>query len=152
MEYKMSKYLVNHHNITPENYPSLESTPRKVKSLFLPSKGFPEILHEEPLIAKSKCFLSLDELHFIPLHPCYHMYVDKIEQVEFKNHNIPATYIYRQSLQTYIGLNTVATINGNAILFGSVSAMDQDNYDVDYSVPYELIEQVARYYDHGIIK
>lgn len=148
----MSKYLVSHQNISPENYPSLQSGNRRVKCLFLPSKGLPEVLYEEPSVAKSKCFLSLDNLHFIPLHPYYHMYVDHIDQIDFKNYNVPATYIYRKSLQTFIGLNAIATINGNALIFGSVSSMDQDNIDVDYSAPYELIEQMSRYYDYGIIK
>lgn len=147
----MSKYLVNHQNVTPENFNSFDVSQRKVKALLLPSEGIPEVLYDEPHVLKQKCFLSLEHIQLVPLHPYFHMYVDQVDQVQHKNTNIPATYIYRHSLQTYLGFNTIATINGNALLFGSVSSMDQDNYHVDYSAPYELIEQVARYYDHGVI-
>ena len=152
MEYKVSKYLVNHQNVTPENFERFEVPHRKVKALLLPVEGLPQVLHDEPQILKQKCFLSLEHIQFVPLHPYFHMYVDQVDQIQYRSANVPATYVYRHSLQTYIGLNTVVTINGNALIFGSVSSMDQDNFYVDYSVPYELIEQVARYYDHGVIK
>jgi hypothetical protein len=148
----MSKYLINHQNVSPENFMSFDDSDRKVKALLLPSDGLPQVLYDQPQILKQKCFLDLEHMHFLPLHPYFHMYVDQVDQITHKSTNIPATYLYRHSLQTYIGINTVVTINGNALLFGSVSSKDQDNYHVDYSVPYELIEQVSRYYDHGVIK
>jgi hypothetical protein len=148
----MSKYLVNHQNVSPENFEPSDVSHRKVKALLLPADGLPQVLYDEPQVLKQKCFVSLEHMHFLPLHPYFHMYVDQVDQVQHKSTNVCATYVYRHSLQTYIGINTVVTINGNALLFGSVSSMDQDNYHVDYSVPYELIEQIARYYDHGIIK
>lgn len=148
----MSKYLVNHQNISPENFLSSDDPDRKVKALFLPSSGFPEVICDDPKTIKTKVFPSFDHMHLIPLHPYFHMYIDQLDQIQSKETNVIATYIYRHSLQTYIGINAIISINGNALLFGSVSSKDEDNFDLDYSVPYELIEQVSRYYDHGVIK
>jgi hypothetical protein len=147
----MSKYLVDHFSITPENFSSSFDDFRKVKCLYIPSKGSPQVLYDEPSVLKKNVFPSKEYIHCLPLHPFYHMYVDQVDQIHYKITNQVATYIYRYSLQTFLGLNSIVTINGDSLIFGSVSSKNQDNYDVDYSVPYELVEQVSRYYDNGIV-
>lgn len=149
----MSRYLVDHFTITPENFNIYSSADRKVKSLYIPSKSeLPKILHDTPQNIKSQCFDSLSELHFVPLHPYYHMYVDSISQMESVNHNTVATYLFRYSLLTLLGFKSSQNVSGNAVIFGSVSSRDETNYEVDYSVPYEIVEQVSRLYDYRMIK
>ena len=146
----MPKYLVNHKDVSPENFLSVDDPQRKVKALALHRVGFPEIIYDDPQVIKNNFFTSLDHIHMIPLHPYFHMYIDQLDQIDSRIPNIIATYIYRHSLQTYIGINSVISINGGALIFGSVSSKDEDNFSVDYSVPYEVIEQVSRYFDYEI--
>jgi hypothetical protein len=80
----------------------------------------------------------------------YHIYIDKSVQYDLKNVNPVATYIYRQSIRSFIGKNSIETIHGDVLFFGSVNADTKENDDIDYSVPYEIVEQIARYYDFNI--
>lgn len=149
----MSRYLIDHFTISPENYNSYQESERKVKSLFIPSdSSSPKILYDTPESIKSQCFDSLSEVHFVPLHPYYHMYVDTISQMESMNHNVVATYLFRYSLLTFLGYKSSQNVIGKALLFGSVSTKDQTSHETDYSVPYEIVEQVSRLYDYKVIQ
>ena len=147
----MSKYLVDNPAISPENY-ILSFETRKVKALHIPSaQTFPNVLFDTPDNIKKSVFLNIDELSFIPLQPYFHMYVDSFMQVQIYDTNLCATYIYRSSIQKYLGINSQTSVYGDVIIFGSVSTKDQDSYMIDYSVPYEVIEQVSRYYDFNMV-
>lgn len=149
----MSKYLINHFSITPENFSSSLKNVNKIKSLFIPhSSQPPKIYFEDPIVLKQTLYIKdLTSLMLVPLHPYYHMYVDNISMVDHKNVNLVATYLYRYSLSTLLGYKTTTFVCGDVLIFGSVNALTQDNHDIDYSVPYEVVEQVSRYYDQGVV-
>lgn len=149
----MSKYLINHFSITPENFSSSLKNTGKIKSLFIPSNSnqVPKIHFEEPDFIKDKIFSKDSSLMLVPLHPYYHMYVNTLSMLDSKNVNVVATHLYRYSLSTMLGYKTTVFVCGDILIFGSVNALTQDNYDVDYSVPYEVVEQVSRYYDQGVV-
>lgn len=152
-QFNMSRYLVDHYTVTPENYQVYRSFERKIKALYIPSGStFPKIFYDTPEKIKSESFDSNAEIHFVPLHPYYHMYVDSVSQMESLNHNVVATYLFRYSLLTMIGFETTQNIYGNAVIFGSVSTKDQSLHETDYSVPYEIVEQVSRLYDYRVVK
>lgn len=148
-----SRFLTNHFSITPENFPTSKKNEGKVKALHIPKKASdPKIYFDSPSSIKSSVFdKDFSSLVFVPLHPYYHMYVDNISMLDHLDYNLVATYLYRYSLSTMVGYSAMNVVSGDALIFGSVSASTQDNYDVDYSVPYEIVEQVARYYDQGMI-
>lgn len=149
----MTKILAKHPTIQPENYQRNKNLKDlRVKSLLLPSSDltYPELIFDYSLNTKQKVFHNLEDIYLLPLHPYYHIYIDKSVQYDLKNVNPVATYIYRQSIRSFIGKNSVETIHGNVLFFGSVNADTKENDDIDYSVPYEIVEQIARYYDFNI--
>jgi len=151
MEQKMSRYLITHPSISPEDY-DISSDPRKVKALYVPcNKNIPEVMYDTPKNLRSKFLKDSSNMQFVALHPAYHMYLDSFLQVQIHNVNLCATFLYRSSIQTFLGINPSTSIYGDVLFFGSVSPMTNYNHDVDYSVPYELIEQVARYFDYKFV-
>ena len=147
----MSKYIVNHPSITPENF-SLPLDSKKVKSLYVPYNGdIPQVLYDEPNNSKKTVFQDLTNIQLVVLHPYYHMYVDAFLQVQVHDVNMCVTYMYRNALQMLLGINTSTCIYGDVLLFGSVSAYNEDNDKIDYSISYEVVEQVSRYYDYKIL-
>jgi len=107
----MTKIFAKHPTIQPENYQkSKESKDLRVKSLFLPFSNlmYPELIFDLSSNIKRKVFYNSEDIYLLPLHPYYHIYIDRSLQYDLKNDNI------------------------------------------DYSVPYEIVEQIARYYDFNI--
>ena len=149
----MTRILAKHPTIQPENYQrSKDSKDLRVKSLFLPSSDlmYPELIFDFSLNIKQKVFYNLEDIFLLPLHPYYHIYIYRSLQYDLKNVNPVATYIYRQSIRSFIGKNSIETIHGDVLFFGSVDVETKENDDIDYSVPYEIVEQIARYYDFNI--
>ena len=149
----MTRILAKHPTIQHENYQrSKDSKDLRVKSLFLPSSDlmYPELIFDFSLNIKQKVFYNLEDIFLLPLHPYYHIYIDRSLQYDLKNVNPVATYIYRQSIRSFIGKNSIETIHGDVLFFGSVDVETKENDDIDYSVPYEIVEQIARYYDFNI--
>lgn len=149
----MTRILAKHPTIQPENYQrSKHSKDLRVKSLLLPSSDlmYPELIFDFSLNIKQKIFYNLEDIFLLPLHPYYHIYIDRSVQYDLKNVNPVATYIYRQSIRSFIGKNSIETIHGDVLFFGSVDVETKENDDIDYSVPYEIVEQIARYYDFNI--
>lgn len=149
----MTRILAKHPTIQPENYQrSKNSKDLRVKSLLLPCSDlmYPELIFDSSLNIKEKVFYNLEDIYLLPLHPYYHIYIDRSIQYDLKNVNPVATYIYRQSIRSFVGKNTIETIHGDVLFFGSVNADTKENDDIDYSVPYEIVEQIARYYDFNI--
>jgi len=150
----VSKYLVNHFSITPENFPSVEKdAERRIKSLYIPiGSKEPKICFNTPGDIKSEVFKQqVSSLLLIPLHPYYHMYVVTDFAVHHHNVNFVATCLYRSCTLAMLGFLSTNVISGDVLVFGSASALDQQNHEVDYSVPYELVEQISRYYDQKMI-
>lgn len=145
----MSKYLVNHFDITPENFKKYNYLDRKVKSLYVSNLGssVPSILYDVAVKSKNAIFSSADTLVFIPLNQYCHMYVSAIAQVSIIDHNLVATALLRTALLNFAGASTMQTISGDVLIFGSMSSFDSMTYEVDYSVPYEIVEQVARLHE-----
>ena len=149
----MTRILAKHPTIQPENYQSSkDSKDLRVTSLFLPSSDlmYPELIFDFSLNIKQKVFYNLEDIFLLPLHPYYHIYIDRSLQYDLKNVNPVATYIYRQSIRSFIGKNSIDTIHGDVLFFGSVDIETKENDNIDYSVPYEIVEQIARYYDFNI--
>lgn len=151
----MSRLLTQHPTIQPEAYQrekNLKDT--RVKSLYLPCSELssPELIYDTPLNIKQKCFNNdLEHIYLLPLHPYYHLYLDRSVQFILKNVNAVATYMYRQSVRSVIGKNSSEAIHGDVVFFGSLDINTKENDDIDYSVPYEVVEQISRYYDFNII-
>jgi hypothetical protein len=155
---KSSKYLINHFSITPENFCSFSNdqnldNQRKIKALHIPRNGFhPKIFFDEPSKIKSFVFKKDDfsSLILLPLNPFCHMYANSVYVSDSLDRNLVATYLCRYFLSTMTGLTSMNVIFGDVLIFGSLNALTHDHYETDYSVPYEIVEQVARYYDEVI--
>jgi hypothetical protein len=144
----MSKYLINQFSITPENFKRYNDDKRKVKALYIPYNfSDPKIIYDVPSNIKEQFFPDSSDIFLIPLHHSYHMYIDPLSQMHGGSINVVATYFLRYSALTLLGFNLSHVVSGNVLIFGSVSAFDDTSYDLDYSVPYEFIEQVSRVYD-----
>lgn len=149
----MTRILAKHPTIQPENYQkSKNSIDLRVKSLFLPHSDlmYPELIFDTSSNIKRKVFYNIEDVYLLPLHPYYHIYIDRSLQYDLKNVNPVATYIYRQSIRSFVGKNSTDTIHGDVLFFGSVDVETKENDNIDYSVPYEIVEQIARYYDFNI--
>ena len=145
---QIDKYSISHPLITPEFFiPELTST-HKVKSLAIyDNKSLsPDILYDKPINAIDHVIGSNNFFNALILHPNYHMYINDYPSVSNLPANLLATQLYRMSLLSSLGITSYRIIYGPVILFGSVSAYTKQNDGEDYSVPYELIEQVIRLY------
>lgn len=150
----MTRLLAKHPTIQPEAFQrNKDLLDTRVKCLYLPCSDlmYPELLFDTPSNIKQKIFYNSEEIYLLPLHPYYHIYIDRTCQYELKNVNAVATYIYRQSVRSFIGKNSIDSIHGDVLFFGSADINTKENDDVDYSVPYEIVEQIARYYDFNIV-
>lgn len=146
----MSKYLVNHFDITPENFKKYNYLDRKVKSLYVSNLGLssvPSIIYDVAVKVKNTIFSSTDTLVFIPLNQYCHMYISAVAQVSIIDHNLVATALLRTALLNFAGVPTMQTISGDALIFGSMSSFDSMTHEIDYSVPYEIVEQVSRLHE-----
>jgi len=149
----MAKILNKHPTIQPENYQKTkDSKDLRVKSLFLPCSDlmYPELIFDLSFDIKQKVFRNLEHIFLLPLHPYYHIYIDRSIQYDLKNVNPVATFVYRQSILSFMGKNSTDTIHGDVLFFGSVDIDTKENDNIDYSVPYEIVEQISRYYDFSI--
>lgn len=150
----MTRLLAKHPTIQPESYQKHKDLKDvRIKSLYLPSSNlmYPELIFDSSSNIKEKVFYNSEDIYLLPLHPYYHVYIDRSCQYELNNVNAVATYIYRQSVRSFIGKNSIDSIHGDVLFFGSIDVNTKENDDTDYSVPYELVEQVSRYYDFNIV-
>jgi hypothetical protein len=143
------KYLVCHPQITPEHF-APHGFSQDIKSLYVPHiKGFkPEIIWDSVQNAISKIFDDSEKVALINLHPMYHIYVDTTVQGLHKFVNDIATRFLRCSFLSFAGCNITDVVCGDVLFCGSISSRDFTSDSSDYSVPYELVEQVSRYYEY----
>lgn len=142
-----NKYSICHPLTTPEFFiPKLYSS-SKLKSLALYSQFVsPDVIYETPYNAIDYIFGSKTTYSSVAIHPNYHMYVKDYPIASIDKCNVLATKLYRLSSLTTYGIKTHRSIYGDVLIFGSVSPVTKLNDGYDYSVPYELIEQLIRIY------
>lgn len=147
-----NKYSVCHPLITPEFFIPEYSGSHKIKALALyPDTTLsPDILYDLPSSSIQYVFGSYSSFSSVAIHPNYHMYVKDYPNLDTDKCNVYATKLYRSSTLYSYGIDSHRSIFGSVIIFGSVSAQTKLNDGRDYSVPYELIEQVVRIYNHYV--
>lgn len=146
----MNKYSIVHPSITPEAYILTKKDKRKnyVKGLYIPSNPSESvrIIYAEPNSTIEEYIGKKNKIERIPIHYSYHMYVDLHAYVDPYSINLVATRLYRQCFLTNIGLPSTEIIYGPALVYGSIPTSSYTSYLHNYSVPYELVEQIFRFY------
>lgn len=144
----ISKYKLNHPLLTPEFFvPSTSLTP-KVKALLIYDdiNVSPDLIYDDYQSILDYTFSPHSITHPLLLHPNYHMYVNELAKLTTSPVNFISTQLYRLSLLNTYGIISNQTIHGPVVLFGSVPSVEGYQPLYDYSVPYELVEQVIRLY------
>jgi len=154
----ISKYSICHPLITPEFFHSLydpyfQDTSLKVKSLAIYSETdkYPELIYDSPIEALKHTFQ--DKYHMcepIRIHPNFHMYIDLMSLPIDSNENIIATRFYRLCASSISGKLSSLVIRGPVLIFSSVSSSTNEIDGIDYSVPYEVLEQVIRLHNNYV--
>lgn len=107
---------------------------------------FPQVLTDPPQQVLSDLFKN-STYGLINSVNGYHTYYDKNLQWTIQHPNLIATALLRNDILTTTGLIPTDSIYGDVVIFGSY---DYPNYGLefgDYSVPYEVLEQVQRLYE-----
>lgn len=152
MHNPISKYSLHHPLITPEFFlPSSSPTP-KVKALLLYDdiSMSPDLIYDDYQSVLDYTFSRACIPQPVVVHPNYHMYVDELAKLTTSPTNVIATQLYRLSLLNTYGIVSNQTIHGPVALFGSLPAAQGYQQINDYSVPYELVEQVVRMYKNYV--
>lgn len=139
------RYSITHPVLTPELYPATphDGVP-KVRALHIPQfrPVSPEVICDRPQHIKEQVFDTLRTscLHF---NNGFHMYIATISQgIYMFGENIVATQLMRQHRLVDHGVMIPDTIFGDALIFGSSLVYYRHLDNFDYSVPYELVEQI----------
>lgn len=154
----ISKYSICHPLITPEFFQSLydpyfKDSLLKVKSLAIYPEidRYPELIYDSP--ADSIKHVFEDKYHIcepIRIHPNFHMYIDLISLPFEDKENILATRFYRLCASSISGKLSKLVIRGPVLIFSSVSSATGEVDGTDYSVPYEVLEQVIRLHNNYV--
>lgn len=148
----MNRYSIVHPSVTPEAYILDRRDKRKnyIKGLYIPSNPSEliRIIYAQPDYAIEEYVARKNKVERIPIHDFYHMYVDPHAYVDPYTINLVATRLYRQSFLTNIGLPSSEIVYGPALIYGSLPTSSYTSYLDNYSVPYELVEQVFRLYEN----
>ena len=148
----ISKYSVCHPLIIPEFFNSLydpyqQNVIPKVKSLAVyPDKDkYPDLIFDSPFESLKHVFGS-DALLAEPIkiHSNFHMYINLTSLPFESNENVLATRFYRLCAASISGKLSSLVIKGPILIFSSVSSLTQKVDGNDYSVPYEVLEQIIR--------
>jgi hypothetical protein len=78
------------------------------------------------------------------------MYMDLIAMPFEQNENIVATRLYRLCASSVLGRSSNFVVKGPVLIFSSVSSATKIDDGQDYSVPYELLEQVIRLHNNYV--
>jgi hypothetical protein len=148
----INRYTLCHPLITPEFFGALYdpmdlNSQVKVKSLavYEDLNKPPDLIYDSPDQALMHVFGNMpDTIDIIRIHPNFHMYISILDLLNQKSENVIATYLYRLCGSSLFGRLIRKSIRGPVLLFSSVSASTGQSDGKDYSVPYELLEQVIR--------
>jgi hypothetical protein len=147
-----NKYSINHPLITPEFFLPSTTANLKLKSLLIYDdiSISPDLIYDEYKSIIDYTFSKACLPQPILIHPNYHMYVDDLAKLIPYPVNPVATQLYRLSLLNTYGIVSNQTIHGNVALFGSIPTANGYPQLNNYSVPYELVEQVIRMYQNYV--
>jgi len=142
----ISKYSVHHPLITPEFFVPSSSPSPKVKALLIYDdiSISPDLIYDDYKSILDYTFSKACFPQPIVVHPNYHIYVDDFAKLLPSPINVIATQLYRLSLLNTYGIVSSLTIHGPVAIFGSLPTKKGYQSLLDYSVPYELVEQVVR--------
>lgn len=142
----LSKYAISHPLITPEVYTSESIDQALVRSLVVYSdiKKSPDLVYDTAEETLEFIYDSSVEYNIVPVHSCYHMYVDDFARLKNLPANVIATRLYRHSAMVTYGIIPKQSVYGDVVFFGSLSAHTKTIDGYDHSVPYELLEQAIR--------
>lgn len=137
---------------SPEYYSFLPSFSKKynpiVKSLFIPAD--PNLTPKVVTDTASKTLSSIfeeEKPYCLFFKDNFHMYISTIDQLLGKNTNYVATFIARQKYMQSTGYVGSDIICGNVILFGTLNLKTNKIDNKDYSVPYQIIEEIVKIYE-----
>lgn len=143
------KYLIDHPFLTPENYTLLPNLSSQIKSLFIPINNYPYIIFDN---YKEITEFVFDKKNTITLYFTnnYHMVISESSQFSNDKENYVATNLFRM-YSMYHNKNKIhLSIKGSVLLFGTYRYQDNSYILNNFSVPYEIVEQVYRLYEAGI--
>lgn len=138
-----------HPLLTPEFYPTfpLDSC-EQVRGLHIPQQRStsPEVYLDTPKNIKDKIF-SQSKTRCLHFKHGFHMYISTMQGVLPLGENIIATHLMRIHYTNDTGYIFPDTIYGDVCIFGSSSAYHLSNINRDYSVPYQVVEQIIYLYE-----
>lgn len=141
-----SKYKVNHLYINPEYYS--DSNQKLIRSLVLfEDQEVPPMIYTESIHSLLSKVIPKYPLEKVYLDYHFHMYLNK----ESINLGLPSNYVatqlYRLYSSNFYGIRSSETIYGPAVLCGSFHPKTLKRDGLDYSTPYEVVEQCLRIYE-----
>jgi len=77
----------------------------------------------------------------------YHIYFDRDLQWTFRTPNKIATALLRNDMSCSLGKKFTDVLYGDAVLYSSYDYSSKSISQGDHTVPYELLEQVAKLYE-----
>jgi len=141
------KYRIDHPFLTPEHLNINPDHKPKNKCLFIPDD-------DEPVVVHANYSEIIDEV--FPLQPVaklyfpnnYHMCLNEhIQYLSNNFENYVATQLFRIYSMQHNKEKESLTIRGNVLLFGSYREINGEYFLDDFSVPFEIVEQVFRLYE-----
>jgi hypothetical protein len=138
-----------HPVITPEYYKKYPLQPNEVvKALYLPcgKDAHPQIVTDTPTNAISLFFPDLKPkcLFFKDM---FHIYVDPYMQLSKRHINYHITVFLRNCYRNNYGKESLDSITGDVLLFGTLNLLTNKIDGKDYSAPYHIIEEILRIHD-----
>ncbi len=143
------RYSITHPLLTPELFratPAASTAKVRGLHIFQDRTISPEVILDTPLAIKDKIFPKLRTrcLHF---PQGFHMYISAMQGFLVVGENILATYLMRLHYLNATGAYLPDTIYGDVAVFGSGTAYRPGYDNRDYSVPYEIVEEIVYLYE-----
>lgn len=143
------RYSITHPLLTPELFRSTPtSSTEKVRALHISQirSTSPEVVFDTPQNVKDKVFSKLRTrcLHF---PQGFRMYIPSTQGILVVGENILATHLMRLHYSTGLGYYLPDIIYGDVVIFGSSTVYHSHLDNSDYSVPYEIVEEIVYLYE-----
>jgi hypothetical protein len=143
-----SRYSITHPLLTPEHFRLTPfSNTSKVRALIIyQDNRSPDVVLETRDTILDDAFASIPYrcVHF---ESGFHFYISALQGYQIIGENLLATRLMRLHYLMDIGYPIPDTLYGDVCVFGSGMAYHGMYDNRDYSVPYEVVEQVIHLYD-----